>query len=58
MVMNGDIMEYLIKKVFYTKLNLKYECSIVYNGHGLAMWRYLKIVSPEPLLNKVTKVHC
>ena len=32
MVMNGDIMEYLIKKVFYAKLNLKYECSIVYNG--------------------------
>ena len=25
------------------------------DGHGLAMWRYLIIVSPEPLLIKVTK---
>jgi len=33
------------------------ECHLfAYNGHGLAMWRYLKIVSPKPLLNKVTKV--
>jgi hypothetical protein len=27
-----------------------------YNGYGLAMWRYLKIVSPLLLLNKVTNV--
>ena len=24
------------------------------NGHGLAMWRYLKIVSPEPQPNRIT----
>jgi hypothetical protein len=29
---------------------------MTHNGYGLAMWRYLKIVSPEPLLNKVTNI--
>jgi hypothetical protein len=24
------------------------------NGHGLAMWRHLKIVSPEPKPNRIT----
>jgi hypothetical protein len=28
---------------------------MTHNGHGLAMWRYLKNVRPEPLLNKDTK---
>jgi hypothetical protein len=29
---------------------------MAHNVHGLAMWRYLKIVSPQLLLNKVTTV--
>ncbi len=29
---------------------------MTHNGHGLAMWRYLKTSSPEPLLGKVTNV--
>jgi hypothetical protein len=63
-----SLFNFSVNKIFFASVclvsvflnnlsNSPIECRFVLRatGHGLAMWRHLKIVSQKPLLTKVTK---